>query len=319
MQAIFRSIILFAIFLATSATAFAQRHWAGPVRPPPSSNALLQPANNFTHATLGNFTLGSSQFMPAQNGTSLLVGRGFFMPTSGTFVPTPFGNFSLVTRESFNPMTRTLMPSPTGNVLLATRGDLISATTKMPVNSVVPVLPAVNLPVVNPSVTVNPYAGAMVNPYMPSAMATSPYAAMPYGNSYGSSYGTPMYTSSATSPYATTKSTSETSNVTPAQIALGAYGIPVKGGHIDWPLAFRLLSPDKKRELTDPLESQLLALAGQGTASTLNPTFSQEVKQHVDRLSAWLVAHQTDMAEATYEGGVAFLNNVRATVKALNQ
>jgi hypothetical protein len=319
MRAIIRSIVICGVFLGTAQSPlFAQR--VGPVRSMHPSNDFfyfgLPPGGNFAHATLGNFTLGSSQFMPAQNGTSLLVGRGYFLPTNGTFVPTPLGNFSLVTREAFNPMTRTLMPSPTGNVLLATRGDLISSTTKTPVNSVVPVLPAVN-----PSVMVNPYAGTMVNPYMPGAMATSPYAAMPYPN--GSSYGTPMYTNTATSPIATTqatpKSTSDTTSATPAQIALGAYGISMNAGHIDWPLAFRLLSPDKKRELTDPLESQLLALAGQSSGATLNPAFSQEVKQNVDRLSAWLTAHQTDIAEATYQDGVAFLKNVKATVKALNQ
>ncbi len=255
--------------------------------------------------------------MPAPNGTSLLIGRGFFLPTNGTFVPTPFGNFSLITREAFNPMTRTLVPSPTGDVLLATRGDLISSTTKTPVDSVVPLLPAVNA-----NVTVNPYAGSMVNPYVPSALvANSPYAAMSYP--YGSSYGTPMYSNTATAPNSstqpTTKSTPEAAGATPVQIALGAYGIPVKAGHIDWPLAFRMLSPDKKQEMTDPLENQLLALASQGTGATLNPAFFQEVKQNVERLSAWLVAHRTDMAEATYQDGVAFLKNVSATVKALNQ
>jgi hypothetical protein len=319
MRSIIRSFIVAAAFLATQAPVWAQRG-----RMPTLSNQAvifprtfyyygLPPGGNFAHATLGNFTIGSNMFMPSLQGNSLLIGRGYFLPQNGTFVSTPLGNFALITRDSFNPKTKTFTPSPTGNFLVATRGDLVSSMTKTPVDSVVPVLPSVAS-----AATMNPYAmSAMVNPYAMGA-ASSPYSSMmnPYSSSYGMSYGSGYSNNAA--PTVNVQPTSAPTVSTQA-IALGAYGIPTKGGHVEWPLAFRLLPPDKKRELTDTLESQLLALAGQGAGTMLNPAFFQGLKQNVTRLSAWLTEHQSDMAEATYRDGRDFLNNIKATVQALSQ
>jgi hypothetical protein len=314
MRPIIRLLMVFALFLGTSnVRLFAQgfrgaRMWGFP------SNVIyyfgFPPGGNFAHAAFGSFIPSTGSFVPSLTGSSLLTGRGFFMPTNGTFVPSPFGNFVLTTREAFNPATKTFVPSATGNFVLSTRGDLVSSTTKTPVDSFVPLTPPTGM-----NAFVNPYAATQFNPYMAATSVAAPYPIMPYGSSYAAPYSSP-YGNAASNTYVPTanvQSPPETAGEKQTRLALGAHGIPVKDGHISWPLAFRLLPPDKKRELTDTLESQLVALASEG----YTPAVLQGAKQSVQRLSAWLSAHQTDLADATYQEGIHFLQRIEGTLSAL--
>ena len=301
------TLALVGLSLVTS-PAMAQRFNPRFMRSPffgPNVNFFnFLPRGNFVHSAVGTINIGNRSFVPTTTGaTSLLRGQGLFMPTSGTFVPALSGNFLLTTREAFNTKTGKFVPSPTGNFLFTTRGDLVSSTSKSPVGTVLPfsalnppttVLPvAVTNPVLaNPYATglTNPYASGMANPYVP-------YYMPPY----------PM-TNSATSQQINGYSPAAATNATRAQdqAAEGATGIPFENGHVKWPLAFRLLSPENKQKLTDPLEAQILALATHGAGGATTTA----VKKDIARLSSWLTQHRTDMADATYNDGAAFIRTL---------
>lgn len=264
------------------------------------------PPGHFVQSAVGTINIGNRTFVPTTTGaTSILRGEGVFMPTRGTFVPALSGNFLLTTREAFNTKTGKFVPSPTGNFLFTTRGDLVSSTTKSPVGTVLPFSaltpPTTFVPttVTIPSMT-NPYVSGLANPYL--AGMANPYVPA-YVPPYPMNYANPMPTNgyAATAAGATRAAD---------QAAEGATGIPFENGHIKWPLAFRLLSPEKKQSLTDPLEAQLIALATQGAGGAS----ANQAKKDVARLSTWLTEHRTDMAEATYDDGVAFLRSLDAVL-----
>jgi hypothetical protein len=94
------------------------------------------------------------------------------------------------------------------------------------------------------------------------------------------------------------------------QVALGSHGIPYENGHIKWPLAFRLLPPEKKQNLVDRLERELVQTTTGASNGTFDPTVLSEAKQNVARLHSWLTAHRADMAEATYRDGLDFLRTL---------
>ncbi|HWY85337.1 MAG TPA: hypothetical protein VNX28_01365 [Gemmataceae bacterium] len=323
MRPVIRLLMVVALFLGTSnVPLFAQRlqRIPGPlVRQPFSPNVMFL-NGNFAHATLGSFNPTNDAFVPSRMGSSLLTAQGFFMPTTGTFVPTRTGNFVLTTRESFDPKTKTFVPSPTGNFVLSTRGDLVSSTTKMLVGSIVPATTlTVPTAFTNPySAMLNPYAAGLSNPYMMAMSGTTPYSMTPYGSYSMPMYGTPYGNTAPTSAtaVAATKSAADAASDKQTQVALGAYGIPTEDGHVKWPLAFRLLPPEKKSELTDTLENQLLAMAG-GSSGSSNSTVLRGAKQSVQRLSAWLDEHKTNLAETTYQDGRDFLRRIDATLTTL--
>jgi hypothetical protein len=234
---------------------------------------------------------------------------------NGTFVPAANGNFALTLREAFNAKTGTFVPSSTGNFLLSARGNLVSAGTKTAVGSFLPFVPpipttslipgtATNVFATNPYAPVNPYAAGMANPY--AAMSyPMPY---PVPSNYGSpisGYGTPTTTSS--------------NQTTPGSDVWGAYGVPSENGHIKWPLAFRLLPAEQKQNLLDRLEGQLVLAATQASSGALNASSLSEATRSVARLSAWLTAHRTDMAEATYRDGLDFVRTLDEALAALKR
>jgi hypothetical protein len=318
MRPVIRLLMVGALFLGTSnGPLFAQR-MRGPliIRQPLSPNVVFFSGflhGNFVHSTLGTFSPTTDAFMPSGMGSSVLTGRGFFMPTTGTFVPTRTGNFVLTTRESFDPKTKMFVPSATGNFVLSTRGDLVSSTTKTPVDSFVPLTS-----LTAPSALMNPLAAGLSNPYMTAMSGATPYSMTPYGGYSMSMYGTPYGNTAPTSAtaVAATKSAADAASDKQTQVALGAYGIPTEDGHVKWPLAFRLLPPEKKSELTDTLENQLIAMAG-GSSGSSNATVLGGAKQSVQRLSAWLEEHKINLAETTYQDGRDFLRRVDATLKTL--
>ena len=184
----------------------------------------------------------------------------------------------------------------------------------------------------------NPYAAGYVPPaYSYSGYgAGAPYSAAGYGGyssaapyaggGYGSSYGA---SNAYMNPYAQGYASAQPNSGIPAyspsasqskqQSVLGALGIPNEDGAVQWPLAFRLMSPDKKRELLDPLESQLKVAATQAASDKANPAVLKQAKQNVEDLHKWLLPRRLDLAEGTYRDAVRFLaklDNALATIRS---
>jgi len=243
------------------------------------------------------------------------------VPTTGTFLPDINGNFQLTVRASLDPTTGTFKPSSTGNFFFPTRGDLISSTTGSAVLTFTPFNPLAALATLasfSPANTLaaNPYSfspaitSAAMNPYAYSSAYQSSAYQMPYSMpSQSSSYNAaaPTYTSAASS------SASSSADYGPASVV----GIPFEKGHVKWPLAFRLLPPDTKTNIADRLESDLLTLAGQSGNGNVNAGLVADASRNVARLGAWLKAHESDMAEATYTEGQAFVRMLDATLASM--
>ncbi len=308
----FISFALIALSISTP-PALAQRfhpRFRFPFISPNVSFVTSLPPGRFVSTAVGTINIGNRMFVPTTTGaTSILRGEGVFMPASGTFVPAFNGNFLLTTREAFNTKTGTFSPSPTGQFLFSTRGDLVSNATKMAVGSFLPFVPSVPLaaslttptPVAINPYAANPYMNGIANPYL--GATTNPYIPM-----YMPSYPTTNTSAAAGAVYG---NSSQAGGATRAldQAALGTFGIAYENGHIKWPLAFRLLPPDKKQSLADPLEAQLTEVMMQGAGGNVGGA-----KKSVARLAHWLTEHQADMAEATYQDGVAFLQTLDAAL-----
>jgi hypothetical protein len=304
------SIALVALSLSSTpalAQRFHPRSQLFPFFGPNVNFVSTLPSGHFVVTAPGSLNLSTHMFSPAATGNSLLIGQGAFTPANGTFVPMLNGNFILATREAFNPKTRSFVPSSTGAFVFATRGDLVASPTGKAVPSFLPftsLVPPVstshtvtNLTVMNPYVPggVNPYTAMMANPYGASTPPYSPYTAAYGGGNYGAApYGAGAYAAASTDTAA---------RQAPQETVVA--GVPLEDGHIKWPLAFRLLPPDAKRDLVDRLETNLLS----GNA--------EEGKKGVARLSSWLAAHRTDLAEGTYQDGLAFLRTLDEAFAAL--
>jgi hypothetical protein len=280
---------------------------------PNVSFVSILPANgHFVQSAIGTFNPATRSFVPTVTGaTSVLRGQGVFTPVTGTFVPTLNGNFVLTTREAFNTKTGMFVPSATGAFVFSTRGDLVASATGMAVGSFLPFVPFVPLtttvPVANNRIVVNPYAA---NPYASGSM--NPYM-MGMSNPYIAIYppSSPSRNNAAAmqaSNYAAAAAASEATGS--ARQAAGNYGIPYENGHIKWPLAFRLLPPDMKETLADPLDGQFVTLTTQEANGVVDPALVSGAKRNVARLSGWLTAHRTDMADATYQDGLEFLHTL---------
>jgi hypothetical protein len=312
----FVTIALIALSLS-SQTVLAQRIQPRPafVRFGPNATFVssLPTTGRFVEATLGTININTRMFNPTTTGaTSILRGEGVFMPTGGTFVPANNGNFLLTTREALNTKTGKFAPSPTGNFVFSQRGDLVSSGTAVasflplaalsPLSSFVPLTTAstfaTNPYVANPYLA-NPYATGMVNPYLASAIPYVPY----YPPSYPSAANAPLQGNAY-------RTTSADGMGGVPQAALATYAIPNENRHIKWPLAFRLLPPDKKQSLADGLEGDLVAALARGSMGTPDASLLSAAKRKVAALATWLTAHRDDMAEATYREGQTFLRTL---------
>jgi hypothetical protein len=302
----------------------------------------------------GVFNPTTRTFMPSATGASSLISRGVFAPTTGTFVPSPTGNLVLTNRAIYNPSTQTFVPSATGNYFFATQGNLINDNGNRSrvffgglglVNPLNPFSPYNPINQANFALLANynarltaSYLTAM-NPYTPYGNAYSPYNYSPYGyggyaNSYqpygyGNSY-SPSYTPA---PYAypsqsaASYSAPQAANAIPAytgpaadnqqQVTLTAFGVPNENGRVQWPLAFRLLSPNMKRDVLDKLEAALQVLAAQGAAGRANPAIVNEAKDSVAALQRWLTENRVDLAEGSYREANSLLRRLDKTLQRM--
>ena len=173
---------------------------------------------------------------------------------------------------------------------------------------------------------------AMANPhyYYPTAWPTpymNPYT-MPYG---GSGYSNP-YLYTPTPPYGSYPPAYNTPAVPPFNppmpqgnagpkqpSVLAAYNVPTENGAVQWPLAFRLMSPDQNRELLAPLEAQLQVAAIQAVGGKANPAVLREATTQVEALRQWLDEQRVNLAEGTYNDANAFLGVLDAALKTMAQ
>jgi hypothetical protein len=168
----------------------------------------------------------------------------------------------------------------------------------------------------NPFGYVNPFGYGAYNPY------SSPNYGQSYGSpySYGSGYGSGLtYASSGYgAPAAPAAQPVPVVAEPKAVAAVSGFGIPTNDdGTIAWPFAFRLMSPEAKRELIDPLAGQLEKIANQASRGRANPNMVRESQQGVDRLYQWLRTHRLDMAEGAVRDANAFLGRVDAALRAM--
>ena len=295
-----------------------------------------------TLTSRGVFRPTTGTFVPAPNGNFVLTNRNIFNPTTGTFTPSATGNFVFSTRGN--------LVTPNGSNLPVNLRGLGLVNPLNPFSPINPINQArfawlanyQALLTANYMTSMNPYAYG--NPYAPMygyypAAYGSPYAATPYGymsSGYGSSGGYGNYSS----PYYPGAATSYP-NVAPAsyaapqayasipayagnneenrqnQVTLTAFGIPNENGKVTWPLAFRLMPPDLRRDLLDKLEADLQVLATQGAAGKVNPTLVREAKDSVQALQRWLTEHRVDLAVDAYREADVMLRRIEKTLRRL--
>jgi ribosomal protein L29 len=202
-----------------------------------------------------------------------------------------------------------------------TRGTFIPASNfanaagipSVPVNPFSP-FNTTGVPAISPFFSLNNPAFTGMNPYFASApfapfAATNPYMTNPYigGGNYGSSYGNYGPPGAYQNPQASVSNY----NNAPASSNVPAYSPAQQpqsdNGGIAWPLAFRLMSPEKRRELREPAETQLAAAVAQAAAGQVNPQLVDEARLSVARLRQWLRSRRADLAEGTYADAVRFL------------
>jgi hypothetical protein len=290
----------------------------------------------FTLASRGDFVPSKGTFVPSPMGNFVLRTKEAFDPKTGNLVPSATGTFSFQLRGDFVPSTSTSQATGIGGNFRPTRSflDSVLLNNLFPANS-----RGLSNPFSNPNLASafntfgmpNAFQSALSNPYaagyVPPAYSYGGYAsAAPYssGGYGGSSYGA---SSAYMNPYAQGYASAQPSNGIPAyspsasqsnqQSVLGALGIPNEDGAVKWPLAFRLMSPDRKRDLLDPLESQLKVAATQAASDKANPAVLKQARQNVEDLHKWLLPRRLDLAEGTYRDAVRFLAKLDSALETI--
>jgi hypothetical protein len=151
-----------------------------------------------------------------------------------------------------------------------------------------------------------PYMPFMANPY-------DTYSNMNYGNQ-AQSYGN--YSKDA-GAYGSESSKTYASNET--ERALTALGLPVKKGHLDWPLALDALPGEESRNLRQQIESLLLVMARASQRTKGNAGLVEEAKQALDRLDAIFYSNRYSMTLGTRKDASEFLSKLDNALSALQQ
>jgi hypothetical protein len=297
------------------------------------STGAFVPGGNGTStlSTRGLFVPANGTFVPSQFGQFVLTTKESFNPATGTFTPSKDGTFSFMTRGNFipgstkgNPFFNTTTGIPFNPFLASGSTGAIS-----PFNPMNPLSPlnSLNNPFVTPTISgsqltdpflnVSPlsYAFLARNPYLTSPYGyygySNPYVAAPYAGgypSYGAYASTPSGAYGNYGNYGAAPSYAAQPQVAGAgaQAKQPSYAIPTD----ELPLAFRLMSPTKKQELLDPLETQLQNLKTQADNDKVSARTVRDAKDSVDNLRAWLRSRRTDLAEGTYDEANNFLRRL---------
>jgi hypothetical protein len=284
----------------------------------------------------GVFRPNDGRFVASPTGNLVLSTRETFNPRTGRFEPSPTGPFVFSTQGN-------LISSTTGNrtpVSLRGLGQLNPLNPFSPFNPVNQAnyasLAYFNALLNNASwgggnpYGVNPYG---MNPYSPLAYGYNPAAYGSYGSSSympspysygGSGYGSPYGGSSYGAPSSTPDPTASIPPYTPYDIAskqqpvAASYGLPNENGKTTWPLAFRLMPPDKKHDLLDKFEAQMKVVSEQGAAGKTNPVVLNEARRSIEGLQNWLKSRRADLAEGTFRDADTLLKNIDKTLRTMS-
>jgi hypothetical protein len=308
----------------------------------PHASAVPPFHMHFSRFPSPHFNQGFRAFVPPTNTlripvapTSTSRGLNNFIGLNNFLAVQPFNN-QLLANKAFNDLMRgnsknninnfaTLPRNPIGNSIQPAAGTTTSIN-----YSANPYYPYVNPWRTVPTGWNGQYPYAW-NPYpasyaYPSTYASAGYAGGSYGGGggYGSapSYGGAGYGSVPTyNPY------SAYADMTPAAApdaknnnsipTLTAFAIPNEGGRVTWPLAFRLMNPDQKKDLLDKLEAQLQIVATQAAGGKANPLMLDQAAQTVEKLHQWLRTRRDQIAAGTHRDGEAFLRKLETALKAM--
>jgi hypothetical protein len=293
----------------------------------------------FTLASRGDFVPSKGTFVPSPMGNFVLTTKEAFDPKTGNLVPSATGTFMFQLRGDFTTSTSTAQATGSVGAFRPTRSFLDSVLLN---NLVLANAQRLSSPFSNPNFAspynpygiANPYFSAPYNPYaaayVPPVYSYGGYggyaSAAPYsGGSYGSGYYAAPYAygNPAARSYASAQPNGGIPAYTPSASqakqtsVLGAFGIPNEDGAVKWPLAFRLMTPDQKMDLLDPLESQLKVVATQAASDKASPTVLRQAAQNVGNLYKWLRPRRPDLAEGTYREADAFLAKLDEALKTI--
>jgi hypothetical protein len=101
--------------------------------------------------------------------------------------------------------------------------------------------------------------------------------------------------------------------------ALAALGLPVKNGHLDWPLALDALPGEESRNLRQQIESLLLVMAANSQGGKGNARLVDEAKQAVSRLDAIAYSNRYSMTLGTRKDASAFLAKLDNVLSSLGK
>jgi len=152
------------------------------------------------------------------------------------------------------------------------------------------------------------YQSSYSAPYMP--MMANPYetsSTMKYGNQ--ESYGKKSYDSESAKDNANKE----------AETTLTALGLPVKNGHLDWPIALDALPGEESRNLRQQLESLLLVMARGSQSTKGNAGLAEEAKRALDRLDSLAYSNRYSMTLGTRKDAGEFLDKLENALSLLQQ
>ena len=99
-------------------------------------------------------------------------------------------------------------------------------------------------------------------------------------------------------------------------VLLTAFGLTDDTGAVRWPLAFRLLPPEKEY-LRRQVEAAFLVGLTQAASGKNNTAVAQEARQAVASLRQWLANHEDGLAEATRREAREFLRKLDGALTAM--
>jgi hypothetical protein len=289
----------------------------------------------YSISSRGLFVPTSGTFVPMPGGNFVLTAKQTFDPNTGSFVPSPTGQFHSRLQGAFlpgtvitNPANRNFNPSISvttapGNPIVTNpyiawaqqlaagyraEGAAYNAATVWSVYANDP-----NRQLNSPWWPPPYYNPWYPIPYNQGYYGSAPYS-MPYSNGYGGSgYGSPNGAPQQQAPVNIPVQQAQPMQPSP----LAAFGIPSEDGAVKWPLAFRLMPPNQKRDLLDPLQSQLQIVTAQAAAGRANQALVKEARHKVESLHQWLRTRRLDMAEGTFNDGDAFIRQIDVALQAM--
>ena len=89
---------------------------------------------------------------------------------------------------------------------------------------------------------------------------------------------------------------------------LTAFGLPNKDGHLDWPIALKILRPDEEtRNLRQQIDTVIRVLANRQASDNPNPLYISQARRALERLGSLMDSERYSLTTGTYKEGKGFL------------